>query len=131
VGDAGHILLSRRVAEDLGQYPRWRPYLHELGECEVKHGVRLGIVNLSGDGVGNAETPKKFQAIKKHRARVRWAEIVIGLLVMGAIVAGVVSLLRRPTRSALAAEEKSIAVLPFENLSEDKANAYFADGTQN
>src|SRR6516165_5831547 len=45
-GDAGHILLSRRVAEDLEHYPRWRPYLHELGECEVKHGVRVSLVNL-------------------------------------------------------------------------------------
>src|SRR6267154_1840296 len=53
-GDADHILLSRHVAEDLEQYPRWRSYLHDLGECEVKHGVRIGIVNLSGDGVGNA-----------------------------------------------------------------------------
>src|SRR5262249_38882966 len=130
-GDAGHILLSRHVAEDLEQYPRWRSYLHDLGECEVKHGVRVGVVNLSGDGVGNTATPKKFESIKKHRARVRWAAVVTGLLVMGAIVTGVVSLLRNPTRSALAAEEKSIAVLPFENLSEDKANAYFADGTQN
>src|SRR3954454_4301102 len=60
-GDAGHILLSRRVAEDLEHYPRWRPYLHPLGECEVKHGVRIGVVNLSGDGVGNAATPKKFE----------------------------------------------------------------------
>ena len=51
-GDAGHILLSRHVAEDLEQYPRWRAYLHDLGECEVKHGVRVGVVNLSGDGVG-------------------------------------------------------------------------------
>src|SRR5713226_6766105 len=51
-GDAGHILLSRHVAEDLEQYPRWRAYLHNLGECEVKHGVRIGVVNLSGDGVG-------------------------------------------------------------------------------
>jgi class 3 adenylate cyclase len=51
-GDAGHILLSRHVAEDLEQYPRWRTYLHDLGECEVKHGVRVGVVNLSGDGVG-------------------------------------------------------------------------------
>src|SRR5712664_712565 len=40
-GDAGHILLSKRVADDLEQYPRWRPYLHDLGECEVKHGVRI------------------------------------------------------------------------------------------
>src|ERR1700751_5179022 len=53
-GDAGNILLSRHVAEDLEQYPRWQPYLHELGEYEVKHGVRIEVVNLSGDGIGNA-----------------------------------------------------------------------------
>src|SRR5467141_3486651 len=63
-GDAGHILLSKHVAEDLEHYPRWQAYLHDLGECEVKHGVRVGVVNLSGDGVGNAAAPKKFQAIK-------------------------------------------------------------------
>src|SRR5215469_2433210 len=56
-GDAGHILLSRHVAEDLEQYPRWRAYLHDLGEYEVKHGVCVGVVNLSGDGVGNAAAP--------------------------------------------------------------------------
>src|ERR1700757_4051736 len=99
-GDAGHILLSRHVAEDLEQYPRWRPYLHDLGECEVKHGVRIGIVNLSDDGVGNAEAPKKFQAIKRHRAHVRWAEIAIGLSLLGAIVAGTLFLSDRRTSSA-------------------------------
>src|SRR6059036_3372537 len=71
-GDAGHILLSKHVTEDLEQYPRWVPYLRELGEAEVKHGVRLGIVNLSGNGVGNAEVPKVFQAIRKQRTRLRW-----------------------------------------------------------
>src|SRR5436309_6265405 len=65
-GDGGHILLSRHVAEDLEQYPRWSAYLHDLGECEVKHGVRVGVVNLSGDEVGNPQLPKKFQALKKH-----------------------------------------------------------------
>src|SRR6202008_1766845 len=54
-GDAGHILLSQRVADDLEQYPRWQTYLHPLGECEVKHGVRVGVVNLYRDGVGNAQ----------------------------------------------------------------------------
>src|SRR6187200_2697340 len=87
-GDAGHVLLSRHVAEDLEQYPRWRAYLHDLGECEVKHGVRVGIVNLSGDGAGNTTPPKKFQALKKHRAHVRWATMIIGLLLLGAIVGG-------------------------------------------
>ncbi len=63
-GDAGHILLSKHVAEDLEQYPRWRPDLHELGECEVKHGVRIGIVNLANHEVGNTQLPRKFQAIE-------------------------------------------------------------------
>jgi TolB-like protein/class 3 adenylate cyclase len=129
-GDAGHILLSEHVAEDLEQYPHWQPYLHELGECEVKHGMRVGVVNVYADEVGNSQPPKKFQALKKHRARVRWAEVAVALLVLAAIAAGFVLLLRRPARSALAIVEKSIAVLPFENLSEEKANAFFADGVQ-
>jgi TolB-like protein/Tfp pilus assembly protein PilF len=129
-GDAGHILLSRHVAEDLEQYPRWRAYLHDLGECEVKHGVRIGIANLYDSEVGNAQLPKKLEAVKRHRAHVRWAEVAVALLVLAAIVAAFVFLLRRPTHSAMAIVEKSIAVLPFENLSEDKANAYFADGIQ-
>src|SRR6201981_1593744 len=60
-GDAGHILLSKHVADDLEQYPRWRPYLHELGECEVKHGARLGVVNLYGDEIGNTQVPKQLK----------------------------------------------------------------------
>src|SRR5206468_11732352 len=68
-GDAEHILLSKRVAEDLGEYEHWRPLLHDLGVCEVKHGVRVAIVNLHADEVGNPCLPKKFQALKKHRAR--------------------------------------------------------------
>jgi TolB-like protein len=96
----------------------------------VKHGARLGIVNLSGDGVGNAAAPKKFQAIKKRRAHVRWAAVAVALLVLGAIVGGSFFFSHRPMRSVSGIVDKSIAVLPFENLSEDKANAYFADGIQ-
>src|SRR5438046_2998887 len=62
-GDAGHILLSRHVAEDLEQYPRWRTCLHELGECEVQHGVRIGIANIYDNEVGNAQPPKKFRQV--------------------------------------------------------------------
>src|SRR5881275_2538752 len=76
-GDAGHILLSKHVAEDLEQYPRWRPYLHDLGECEVKHGVRVGVVNLSADKVGNPQLPKKLQTFKARRARLRCAEAAV------------------------------------------------------
>jgi adenylate cyclase len=101
--DAGHILLSKHVAEDLEHYARWQPHLHELGQCEVKHGVSLSLVNLYTDQAGNPQPPQRFQG-------------------------------RAPGQKSAASEtpilRKSIAVLPFENLSEDKANAYFADGIQ-
>ena len=102
-GDAGHILLSKRVADDLEQYGRWRPLLHDLGICEVKHGATLGIVNLYSDEIGNPNTPKKFKAEEPREKKVDTGSRV---------------------------PHKSIAVLPFENLSEDKANVYFADGIQ-
>ena len=129
-GDAGHILVSRHVAEDLEEYEQWRPLLHDVGACEVKHGVRIAIANLYDSEVGNAQLPKKLEAVKRHRTHVRWAAVVIALLVLAAIIAGVVFLSRRPVHSAVAIAEKSIAVLPFENLSSDKENAYFADGIQ-
>src|SRR6476620_2424775 len=94
-GDAGHILLSKHVADDLEQYPRWRAYLHDLGECEVKHGVRIGLANLYDSEVGNAQLPKKFQAVKSHHAHVRWAAVAIGLLVVAALAALVLSFLRK------------------------------------
>jgi TolB-like protein len=129
-GDAGHILLSRHVAEDLEHYPRWRTYLHDLGECEVKHGVRVGIVSLYDGEIGNPQNPKKLQVLKKQRARSRWALIAIALLLLAAVIAAFVIVSRKSIRPASSISEKSIAVLPFENLSEDKANAYFADGIQ-
>jgi TolB-like protein/Tfp pilus assembly protein PilF len=129
-GDAGHILLSKHVAEDLEEYEQWRPLLHDLGSCEVKHGVLVSVVNLYADQVGNPRLPKKFQALKKHRSRMRWAATTAALLALAAIVAGVAMFSRYRVGSTLAAPEKSIAVLPFENRSEDKANAYFADGIQ-
>src|SRR5437016_8824669 len=81
-GDAGHIMLSKRVAEDLEEYDRWRPLLHELGACEVKHGMRISIVSLYADQVGNPQLPKKFQALKKHRTRMRWAVMTTALLAL-------------------------------------------------
>src|SRR6184192_4033802 len=129
-GDAGHILLSKHVAEDLEEYEQWRPLLHDLGTCEVKHGARVSVTNLYSDEVGNPQLPRKFLALKKYRSHVRWAEAAIALLVLAAVVAAFIFVLRKPTRSLLSIAEKSIAVLPFENLSEDKANAYFAEGIQ-
>jgi TolB-like protein/class 3 adenylate cyclase/lipopolysaccharide biosynthesis regulator YciM len=129
-GDAGHILLSKHVAEDLEEYEQWRPLLHDLGACEMKHGVRVSVVNLHGDGVGNPQLPKKFQALKKRSARVRWAAMTPVLLALALIVAGIAMFSRYRGRATLAAPEKSIAVLPFENLSRDPDNAYFATGIQ-
>jgi TolB-like protein/class 3 adenylate cyclase/Tfp pilus assembly protein PilF len=129
-GDTGHILLSKNFAEHLEHYAHWQSHLHALGECDVKHGTRIGVVNLYADQVGNPQLPQKFQALQKRRARVRWVEVAAGVLVVAAIVGAFIFLLRRQTRSAVAIAEKSIAVLPFENRSEDKANAYFADGIQ-
>jgi TolB-like protein/Tfp pilus assembly protein PilF len=129
-GDAGHILLSKHVAEDLEHYPQWRSQLHDLGEYEVKHGVRVGIVNLYVDGIGNSHIPNKLQVLKKQRARSRRAVIAIALLLLVGVAAAFVIVSRKSTVPASSVSKKSIAVLPFENRSEDKANAYFADGIQ-
>jgi TolB-like protein/class 3 adenylate cyclase/Tfp pilus assembly protein PilF len=129
-GDAGHILLSKHVADDLEHYPHWQPHLHSLGECEVKHAIRIGVVNLHNSEVGNPKTPRKLQVVQQHRARTRWAAIVTALLLFSAIVAAFVIVSKKSTTPASAVPEKSIAVLPFENLSDDKSNAYFADGIQ-
>src|SRR5205814_1989470 len=124
-GDAGHILLSKHVAEDLEEYERWRPLLHDLGTCEVKHGVRIGVSNLHSNEAGNPELPKKFRVLKKRRTRIRWVATTAPLLALVVIVA---IFSRYRVRSTLTALEKSIAVLPFENLSDEKENAYFTEG---
>src|SRR6476660_4681465 len=126
--DAGHIFLSQHVAEDLAEYERWRPFLHDIGTFEVKHGVRVSVTNLYSDEVGNPNLPSKLQAVKKHHARVRWAAVAIGLLMLGAIVAAFMIVSRRPTTSLTAIPEKSIAVLPFVDMSAGKDQEYFSDG---
>ena len=144
-GDAGHILLSRHVAEDLEQYRQWQPYLHDLGECEVKHGVRVHVVNLYTEELGNPEVPEKFSLVPPVRAAVtaasppsisksaglRWAITGAALLIVAAVALGLLILRHKwsPT-AATAIPEKSIAVLPFQNLSREEENAFFADGVQ-
>src|SRR6516225_6668144 len=123
-GDAGHILLSKHVAEDLEQFPRWQPQLHELGECEIKHGSRVHVVNFYTGELGNRQVPTKFrQAVKKRR------RVMIAVLILFAAAAGAGYYFFSHTQS-FKAPEKSIAVLPFENLSRDADNAYFAEGMQ-
>src|SRR6266481_2528850 len=147
-GDAGHILLAKRVADDLGQYENWQPYLHELGVVEVKHGVRIEVVNFYDEEVGNPELPEKIkrtrgeQSALDHRASriaARKRSLIIGFLMVAAVlIIGLAIISYKTTkRSATTTTktlaplpEKSIAVLPLENLSEAKENAYFADGIQ-
>ncbi len=129
-GDAGHILLSKHAAEDLEEYQRWRPLLHDLGSCEVKHGARVSVVNLYDDQFGNATLPRKFETVQKRQTLLRWAAMTAVLIAFAVIVAGIAIFSRYRVRSTLTAPEKSIAVLPFGNLSRDPDNAYFADGIQ-
>ena len=157
-GDAGHILLSKRVADDLAQDSLWQPHLHELGEIEVKHGARLGIVNLYTEELGNPQVPESLRQPRPltktpgfepeaKPGKGRWALIAATVIIVGALAIGVLFWSRRgaPTFAGAAASpasaargaanvpampEKSIAVLPFENLSDEKANAFFADGVQ-
>src|SRR5438309_3814348 len=154
-GDAGHILLSGHIAEDLTHYRHWQPHLHDLGECEVKHGLRLHLVNLYKDNLGNPHLPDKL----KRRRRWKWTSavsdrpvitprwpryVLTAVLLLSAVALAIsFSVFYRRDSPAVARSssgktadaglpiaEKSIAVLPFENLSEEKANAYFAEGIQ-
>jgi len=157
-GDAGHILISKRAAEDLEQYDHWQPLLHELGECEVKHGARVHVVNLYTEELGNSEIPEKVRnsqqtaavtapAITK-RGKPSFFGIGVVLVTLSLIALAIVAIIftpailrsrekaqrNNPTRpnetSTTTIADKSIAVLPFENLSSDKENAFFAQGIQ-
>jgi len=196
-GDAGHILVSKRVADDLAQQRRWQPYIHELGDVEVKHGVVVSLVNLYAETIGNPTPPARLgkarggvRALSKGTRRglspaARAIFIIVGLFIALTFVLAIVSVIFAPAimrtldrrrsatlpqptaaappsladtiKSAVAKQitdelqgelsrkkngavqpppsgsaipEKSIAVLPFENLSDDKSNAYFAEGIQ-
>src|SRR5947207_339181 len=151
-GDAGHILVSKRVADDLAQSRRWQPYLHDLGDVEVKHGMSVSVVNFYADIVGNPAPPKKFQQTREeiassaHRGKrfpILVAVSVAAFLLFALAIVAIIfapAILREARSRAPAspsaasasnvAPEKSIAVLPFESLSDDKRNSFFADGVQ-
>ena len=134
--DAGHILLAKRVADDLAQYSEWQPCLHDLGEVEVKHGVRVALSNFFGDGFGNSKSPGKIIRAKQVRRRrlLLWLSAILLFLVCLGLGSWMwtrrAALTSAYKIGAAGISEKSIAVLPLENLTEEKENAYFADGIQ-
>ena len=150
-GDAGHILLSKRVAEDLVQYRHWQPYLHNLGECEVKHGEVIFLVNLYTDEVGNRELPTKFQKSSQARRAINTSgrarsifsrNILLAVGFASVVILGAgawfFGIQRRSPDAPIASSaapaqaipDKSIAVLPFDNLSANPETAFFTDGVQ-
>jgi len=192
-GDAGHILVSKRVADDLAQQRRWQPYLHELGDVEVKHGVVVSLVNLYAETIGNPAPPTRLEkargsilgsrvGTRKALSPLARAIFILAVLLLALVIVSVIftpaimrsldqrrlATLPQPTatappsladtiKSAVAKQitdelqgelsrkknaavqpppngsaipEKSIAVLPFGNLSRDPDNAYFVEGIQ-
>ena len=146
-GDAGHILLSQRVADDLGQYRHWQPLLHELGQCEVKHGEVISLVNVYNDEVGNPLVPTKVKAHVETAGTANSREGAvfrpgrIAFAIFGAILilaSGAWLYFHRasvrssdataPNASPALVPAKSIAVLPFENLTANQETGFFTDG---
>jgi TolB-like protein/Tfp pilus assembly protein PilF/class 3 adenylate cyclase len=131
-GDAGHILLSKHVAEDLEEYPHWQPHLHELGECEVKHGAQVSLVNLYTEELGNPAVPEKLKTAAAQRKRVAFRWLSLGAVSLLGVLAAIGFLLLRHKQPlsapGLAVAENSIAVLPFVNMSGDKDQEFFSDG---
>src|SRR5246127_329013 len=129
-GDGGHILVSKHAAEDLEQYDQWQPYLHDLGECEGKHGEQLHVVNIYNNEICNSPVPAKFarhahaeaksSAVAGNRRRYSMVAMAFGaLIILGA--AGLFLTTRTAHKTgrggpASTVSEKSIAVLPFQNL---------------
>src|SRR5205809_559289 len=153
-GDAGHILLSKHVADDLEQYGHWPRHLHDLGECELKHGGHSLVVNLHTEELGNPEVPEKFRKARRKAVtpgfgaqtrptKVGWPIVAAAIIIVALGVSALFWWRRAAPTSTrtvsppaatpigmAAVPEKSVAVLPFDNLSDEKQNAFFTDGVQ-
>ena len=115
-GDAGHILLSRHVAEDLEHYPHWKSYLHELGECEVKHGHKVSLVNFYNDKIGNRDIPQKLKCAKATRTKRSWG--IITTIVILVLVAAAVLFFRSKQSKTLTNKDR-IVLADFTNTTRD------------
>ncbi len=143
-GDASHILLSKRVADDLAPFPRWHSHLHDLGEWTVKHGRKIALINFYTDEIGNSERPLKCAATTEtspasstavvassrgsRRILVSAAALCAIALAVGAFVLFRSDVSRWRTKTATTPPAHSIAVLPFENASNDPNAEYLSEG---
>ena len=124
-GDAGHILLSQRVADDLAQYRQWSPRLHDLGECEVKHGVRLHVVNLYTEELGNPAVPEKFKKRRKSKPRPaissrrvtpsksRWLLTLASVVLAVGLISGLLFFWHRPLATSTAVSTQAASPSPM------------------
>ena len=115
-GDAGHILLSKRVADDLEHYPRWKSYLHDLGGCEVKHGHRVSLVNFYNDEIGNRDTPQKLKRARADRTKRSWG-IVVTAVVLVLLTVAVLFHRSRPGKTLT--DKDRIVLADFTNTTGD------------
>ena len=135
-GEAGQRSpFYERAADDLAEFGTWQSYLHHIGTCEVKHGARIELVNFYNDEVGNPQLPAQCkQALSRKKARTRsnklFAAVAITLLFGGADCLPLLEpdSVQAWLQAGRVLLEKSVAVLPFENLSDEKQNVHFAEG---
>lgn len=134
-GDAGHILVSDVVANALSQLKVWADRLHDLGEVNVKHGVRVHVVNLFADDFGNPAVPAKVAAsASKFPAKSRSSRTLIAGISAVVVLAGLTGIGVWKWRSGRAVPlpnaetRRVVAVLPFENIAKDQTQQYFTTG---
>src|SRR5437762_5561579 len=89
-GDAGHILVSKRFADDLAQHRRWQPYLHGIGDVEVKHGVVVSLVNLYAETIGNPAPPACVAGVQRTEPRATtrkgFSPLALAILIIAALL---------------------------------------------